>query len=130
LTISSSPHYSVDSTSTTTHPLDHPPFTHRYALYLGAVPAENEPAVLQLLLDAIHKGTTECDSTPCVDTGILATKWLMELLSIKGHTDIALDLAFKTDFPSWGYMARQNATTIWEHVSYLLPPWPSHFHFS
>ena len=37
----------------------------------------------------------------------------------QGHTDVALDLAFKTDFPSWGYMASQNATTIWEHVSVL-----------
>lgn len=63
--------------------------------------------------------TSRCDSTPCVDTGILATKWIMELLSLRGRTDVGLDLAFKTDFPSWGYMAAMNATTVWEHWEYM-----------
>lgn len=86
-----------------------------YALYLGAVPIEKDAAVFAMLLGLIHTGTTECNSTPCLDTGILATKWIMELLSIRGRSDVGLDLAFKTDFPSWGYMAAENATTIWEH---------------
>lgn len=86
-----------------------------YALYLGAVPEENHATVFARLLELVYSGTKECDSTPCLDTGILATKWLMELLGIQGRTDVGLDLAFKTDFPSWGYMAAQNATTIWEH---------------
>ena len=86
-----------------------------YALYLGAVPANLDAAVFSNLLGLIREGTAQCDSTPCLDTGILATKWLMELLSIRGRTDVGLDLAFKTDFPSWGYMAAMNATTIWEH---------------
>ena len=28
---------------------------------------------------------------------------MMELLSIRGRTDVGLDLAFQTDYPSWGY---------------------------
>ena len=43
----------------------------------------------------------------------------MEVLSNRGRTDVGLQLAFKTDFPSWGYMASQNATTIWEHWEYM-----------
>jgi alpha-L-rhamnosidase len=46
------------------------------------------------------------------DTGILATKWLMELLSLHGRTDVGLDLVFKTSYPGWGYMASMNSTTV------------------
>merc|ERR1712232_1389974 len=67
-------------------------------------------------------GTKECDSTPCLTTGIIATKWVMELLSIRGRTDMGLNLAFKTDFPSWGYMAKMNSTTVWEHWEYMNGP--------
>ena len=73
-----------------------------YALYLEAAPAgELDAAAFAELVRVIYAGTPECDSTPCVDTGILATKWMMELLSVRGRTDVGLDLAFKTDFPSW-----------------------------
>jgi hypothetical protein len=44
----------------------------------------------------------------------------MELLSERGRTDVGIDLLFKTDYPSWGYMAAQNATTIWEHWEYVI----------
>ena len=40
-------------------------------------------------------------------------KSIMELLSLEGRTDLGLALAFKTDFPSWGFMAAMNATTVW-----------------
>lgn len=49
---------------------------------------------------------------------ILATKWLMETLSLFGRTDVGLDLAFQTSYPSWGYMASMNSTTVWEHWEY------------
>ena len=54
------------------------------------------------------------------DTGILATKWLMELLSLHGRTDVGLDLVFKSEYPSWGYMAWMNSTTV--AIVPLLPP--------
>ena len=96
-----------------------------YALYLGAVPAENDAAVFSQLLGLIHTApqppdhltpkAQQCGKPPCLDTGIIATKWLMELLSIRGRTDVGLALAFQTDYPSWGYMAAMNSTTVWEH---------------
>ena len=44
------------------------------------------------------------------------------------RTDVGLDLAYKTDFPSWGYMAAMNATTVWEHWEYAsLYPTPPPF---
>eukprot|EP00658_Telonema_sp_P-2_P008650 TRINITY_DN1326_c0_g1_i14.p1 TRINITY_DN1326_c0_g1~~TRINITY_DN1326_c0_g1_i14.p1 ORF type:complete len:749 (-),score=116.16 TRINITY_DN1326_c0_g1_i14:385-2631(-) len=96
-----------------------------YALYGDVVPAELRSTVMTKLVSLIQHGNSVppsavvCDSTPCLDTGILATKWLMELLSMEGRTDLGLALAFKTEFPSWGYMAAMNATTVWEHWEYM-----------
>lgn len=38
----------------------------------------------------------------------------MRELSRRGHADIAYLLATNDTYPSWGYMAVQGATTIWE----------------
>jgi len=47
-------------------------------------------------------------------TGIIGTKYIMELLTRNGNADLAYDIACKTDFPSWGYMIANGATTLWE----------------
>lgn len=47
-------------------------------------------------------------------TGIIGTKYIMELLTRSGVADLAYDLATRTDYPSWGYMIRNGATTLWE----------------
>ncbi|HOW84565.1 MAG TPA: family 78 glycoside hydrolase catalytic domain [Candidatus Aminicenantes bacterium] len=47
-------------------------------------------------------------------TGIIGTKYVMEVLSRTGAADLAYDIACKTDFPSWGYMIQSGATTLWE----------------
>ncbi|HDT13420.1 MAG TPA: hypothetical protein ENO03_03590 [Candidatus Aminicenantes bacterium] len=47
-------------------------------------------------------------------TGIIGTKYIMELLTRSGNADLAYDIACKTDYPSWGYMIRNGATTLWE----------------
>ena len=38
----------------------------------------------------------------------------MELLTRTGNSDLAYDIAVKTDYPSWGYMIANGATTLWE----------------
>ena len=38
----------------------------------------------------------------------------MELLTRTGTSDLAYDIACKTDYPSWGYMIANGATTLWE----------------
>lgn len=47
-------------------------------------------------------------------TGIIGTKYIMELLTRTGASDLAYDIAVKTDYPSWGYMIANGATTLWE----------------
>lgn len=49
-----------------------------------------------------------------ISTGVIGTQWLMHQLSDMGRADIAYLLATNKTYPSWGYMAEQGATTIWE----------------
>ncbi len=45
-------------------------------------------------------------------TGIIGTKYIMELLTRSDQLDLAYDIAVKTDYPSWGYMIKNGATTL------------------
>jgi alpha-L-rhamnosidase len=47
-------------------------------------------------------------------TGIIGTKYIMEVLTRQGNTDLAYDIACRTSYPSWGYMIENGATTLWE----------------
>ena len=38
----------------------------------------------------------------------------MQVLSANGHPEVAYGIASQKTYPSWGYMASQGATTIWE----------------
>jgi len=49
-----------------------------------------------------------------VSTGVIGTQWLMRGLTNYGRPDMAYTLASNKTYPSWGYMAEQGATTIWE----------------
>lgn len=49
-----------------------------------------------------------------ISTGVIGTQWLMRQLSQMGRADVAYLLATNRTYPSWGYMAQQGATTIWE----------------
>jgi len=47
-------------------------------------------------------------------TGILGTKYLYQALSDNGKADLAYDVTTKEDYPSYGYMLKNGATTLWE----------------
>jgi alpha-L-rhamnosidase len=47
-------------------------------------------------------------------TGIIGTKYIMELLTRFDNSDLAYDIATQTTYPSWGYMIENGATTLWE----------------
>src|SRR6266478_2759841 len=47
-------------------------------------------------------------------TGILGTKYLFPWLTRIDNSDLAYDLATQTTYPSWGYMVKRGATTLWE----------------
>ena len=47
-------------------------------------------------------------------TGFLGTPFSLDVLADTGHTDLAYSLLLRTEYPSWGYMIRKGATTMWE----------------
>ena len=75
----------------------------------GMVPKGLEKKVFD---NIIHK--TENDFGWHVSTGVVGIQQLMRTLTEQGRGDLALKIASADDFPSWGYMWRHGATTIWE----------------
>jgi len=78
-----------------------------FALKLGGLSAAQDKAAWSRLLELL--------GSQGINTGIIATKWLFPLLSERGRTDLGLQLASSSAYPSWGYMLAKDATTIWEH---------------
>ncbi len=78
-------------------------------LYLDIVPDEEKGAVFgNLRNDILYENNTH------LTTGILGTKYLMEVLTKYNSSDLAYELATQTSYPSWGYMIANGATTLWE----------------
>jgi alpha-L-rhamnosidase len=50
-----------------------------------------------------------------LDTGALATKVILPVLTANGHADEAWRIATQTTFPSWGFWRDNGATSLWEH---------------
>jgi len=82
------------------------------ALYLpGLVPPSIKPLVAQTLLNDISKNKNH------LTTGIIGTRFLFDVLAQLGHSDVALSILTRIDYPSYGYMFNnpyENATTLWE----------------
>ena len=78
-------------------------------LWFGMVPGELEDKVFANIISK-----TMNDFGGHVSTGVVGIPQLMRTLTHYGRSDLALRLATDTTYPSWGYMARRGATTIWE----------------
>jgi alpha-L-rhamnosidase len=73
-----------------------------------ATDKERDGAWDKLFNDIVYKHDSH------LTTGIIGTKYIMELLTSHGSPDLAYDIAIQTTFPSWGYMIENGATTLWE----------------
>lgn len=51
---------------------------------------------------------------PALTTGTVGTQFLLDVLVEAGFGTLAYDLLLRTEYPSWGHMIQQGATTIWE----------------
>jgi alpha-L-rhamnosidase len=49
-----------------------------------------------------------------LSTGFLGTPYLLAALTDTGHPDVAYKLLLSTEYPSWGYLVKHGATTMWE----------------
>ncbi|MGC8644315.1 MAG: family 78 glycoside hydrolase catalytic domain, partial [Isosphaeraceae bacterium] len=90
-----------------------------FPLLLRIVPADLRPAVMKNLEETIlvkDKGH--------INAGMHGTYFLLKYLMLQDRNDLIYEMVSKRDYPSWGYMLDQGATTIWED-------WPgtmSHIH--
>ena len=78
-------------------------------LWFGMVPKGLEDKVMQSI---VKKTENECGGH--VSTGVVGIQQLMRCLTEYGRGDLALKIASNDTYPSWGYMVRNGATTIWE----------------
>ena len=78
------------------------------AIALGLLTlAQRRQAGVRLSADIRRRGTL-------LSTGFLGTPLSLDALDRIGETSLIYDLLLRTDFPSWGYMVKHGATTIWE----------------
>jgi alpha-L-rhamnosidase len=78
-------------------------------LAFGLVPDDMHRRIFNQLVDKI-----ENESHGHIGTGLVGGQYLMRVLSDNGRADLAGKIATQKDYPSWGYMLAQGATTIWE----------------
>jgi alpha-L-rhamnosidase len=78
-------------------------------IYYGIIPPKELPAASDSLLKAVSAAPAGHFTT-----GIFGTKYILEALSMTGHTDEVYRIVNSTAFPGWGFMINRGATTIWE----------------
>jgi alpha-L-rhamnosidase len=78
-------------------------------LMLGIVP-ESLRGAIEKKLEEI----TLVKNKGHLDTGMLGTYFLFQYLQQSGRNDLAFTMATQEDFPGWGYMLKNGATTMWE----------------
>ncbi len=79
------------------------------ALYMGLVPDSEAQNAVKRMVDAVlvdHEGH--------IATGIFGTKYLLNMLSSTGHSEVAYRMVDKDTYPGWGHMLENGATTLWE----------------
>jgi alpha-L-rhamnosidase len=83
-------------------------------LYLGMVPEHKIEPIMEKLLQDI-----ENEHGGHINTGIVGTRYILDTLTEYGRADLAYKLVNQTTYPSWGYMIRKGATTLWERWEYM-----------
>lgn len=79
------------------------------ALAADLIPPEDTDRVLISLVADVRSRSDH------LNTGALATKWLLPVLTQHGHANVAFDIATQRTFPSWGFWVESGATSLWEH---------------
>jgi alpha-L-rhamnosidase len=78
-------------------------------LAFGLVPDDMKEKIFVHLVNKI-----EHDTQGHIGTGLIGGQYLNRVLSDHGRADLCYTIAGQKDYPSWGYMVGQGATTIWE----------------
>jgi len=78
-------------------------------LAFGLVPDDMKEKIFAHLVDKI-----ENETHGHIGTGLIGGQYLNRVLSDNGRPDLCYTIAAQKDYPSWGYMVENGATTIWE----------------
>ena len=78
-------------------------------LYHDMPPEDQREAVVEKLIKSVD---FHWDFHP--GTGIVGTRYLLDVLDKLERSDAAYRIASRESYPSWGYMVRGGATTLWE----------------
>lgn len=78
------------------------------ALYTGLIPEKYRSKAAKVMAEAVL--TDGCR----IKTGNIVTPMLLDMLSEYGYKDIAWKILTRTEYPSFGYMLENGATTLWE----------------
>lgn len=78
-------------------------------LYHEIVPNNELAAAKDSLLNAVQKGPAGH-----FNTGIFGTKYVLETLSEHVSAEAVFEIVNSAEFPGWGFMIDQGATSIWE----------------
>lgn len=78
-------------------------------LAFGIPPESVRPRVVSTLVEHVSQRDGFA-----LATGLVGAQFLCRTLTDIGRPDLAYRIAAREEYPSWGYMANQGATTIWE----------------
>ncbi len=79
-----------------------------FPLYVGIVPKEHEQTVLENTIKRAENNNYR------FETGISGTKFTFHVLDKYNRNDIALKMMLCTEYPSFGNMIKNGATSLWE----------------
>jgi alpha-L-rhamnosidase len=88
---------------------------HVRALAFDLVPDDLREQTAARLVELVRAAHTH------LETGFLATPYLLPVLADGGHLDVAYELLLQDTPPSWLYMVERGATTVWEAWEALGP---------
>ncbi len=83
-----------------------------FALFLGLVDESKIPQVVDNLVKDVKAHDYH------LTTGNLCTKYLLEMLTENGYSEVAYNIATRETYPGWGYMLAMGATTLCERWEY------------
>ena len=83
------------------------------ALYVGVCPKKYRAKVVANLISDIHSKNDH------FSTGNQCTKLVIEELSKAGQPDLAFKMIASDEYPSFGYMLKMGATSVWERWEYI-----------
>jgi alpha-L-rhamnosidase len=78
-------------------------------LQFNLAPEDKKESIVKKLVDGITIGKDFH-----FDTGIVGTKYILDALCDCGYKDVAYKIMTQESYPSFGYMIKEGATTVWE----------------